>query len=68
MKIQIGKLYTRCKPYLHEDDVVVVTGKRRVKHEVLIEFFYLDEPDEHCTWNTAAFKDGMNELNAETGF
>lgn len=68
MKIQVGKLYTRCQPYSHEDDVVIVTGKRKIKHEVMIEFFYIDNPDEQCVWNTAAFKDGMNELNAKTGF
>lgn len=54
--------------YSQIPDIVVVTGKKKVNREVMIEFYYLDDPDEQCVWNTAAFKDGMNELDAETPF
>lgn len=61
--IKIGKLYKR-KLYSSwknpEKDIVVVTGTNP-SHSYIVTFYYLDDPDEICEWNEAAFMEGFEE-------
>lgn len=61
--VQIGKLYKRrmyssWKKNL-EREIVVVTGMTECWSN--IKFYYIDNPDEECEWNNAAFMDGFEE-------
>lgn len=69
MNIKIGRLYKRAYENkfsvrsLSDLDIIVVTGVRVVENEPVIEFFYVDDPEEICVWNEEAFKNGMVEMH-----
>lgn len=68
MEPQIGKLYKRYyqasdyAAYAAEKDIVIVTGIENLGGEYIILFNYLDDPEQLCEWNYAAFQDGMVEV------